>query len=95
MCFEEFYDFVIEGLYGAVIVPFVIAEIDVEVYSPVFGPGVKGQVTFAEADDGGEARGGEVVVDLAEFGEVVVGDPAVEGGFQGVVGTQEGLVACG
>ena len=56
-----------------------VAQVDVEVDAAIFGPGVDGDMAFAEADDGGETGGVEVMIDFAEFCEVMGGDPGVEG----------------
>ncbi len=74
-------EFFVQRFYGPVVISLEIAEVDIEVDPAVFGPGVEGDMAFAEADHGGEARGREVVVDLAQLCETVFGDPGVDGGF--------------
>ena len=55
----------VQLFYRAIVIPLIVAEIDIEVDPAVFRPGVEGDMAFAEADHGGEAGGVEVMVDLA------------------------------
>ena len=66
----------------AVVIALIIAQVDIQVDPPEFRPGVDRDMAFTETDDGGEARGGKVVIDVTQFMQLVGLDPFVDGGAE-------------